>query len=84
MQWWSWILTAVGVFGLWLAGRKDRRGWWVGLCAQLLWIAYAITTRQWGFIVSAFAYGTVFATNIIRWKREDAESDGTDVPVDAE
>lgn len=68
--WWSWVLTAVGVFGLWLAGRHDRRGWWVGISAQGLWISYAIATRQWGFIVSALAYGTVYARNTYLWRRE--------------
>ena len=39
---WSYILTAIGVFGLWLAGRKDWRGWLVGLTAQGVWLAYAV------------------------------------------
>ena len=39
---WSYILTAIGVFGLWLAGRKDWRGWRVGLSAQVLWLAYVL------------------------------------------
>jgi len=60
---------AVGVTGLWLAGRKSAAGWAIGLGAQVLWIAYAIVTRQWGFIVSAFAYGTVYARNWVRWRR---------------
>ena len=43
---WSYILTAIGVFGLWLAGRKDWRGWLVGLSAQGVWLAYAVADRQ--------------------------------------
>lgn len=70
MQWWSWVLTAVGVFGLWLAGRKDWRGWLVGLAAQILWIAYAIVSRQWGFILSALVYGAVYLKNMLAWRRE--------------
>lgn len=67
---WSWILTAGGVFGLWLAGRRNVWGWAVGLAMQVLWVAYAVATVQWGFIVSALAYGTVYARNWIRWRRE--------------
>ena len=67
---WSYILTAIGVFGLWLAGRKDWRGWLVGLTAQGVWLAYAVATQQWGFIVSAFAYGWVYALNIWRMRRK--------------
>ena len=67
---WSYILTAIGVFGLWLAGRKDWRGWLVGLSAQGVWLAYAVATQQWGFILSAFAYGWVYALNIWRMRRK--------------
>ena len=66
---WSWLLTAVGVLGLWLAGRKDWRGWAVGLGAQALWVTYAVATRQWGFLASAFCYGAVFSLNLWRWTR---------------
>jgi hypothetical protein len=48
MQYWSYILTAVGILGLWLAGRKSRAGWAVGLGAQSLWIVYAVVSAQWG------------------------------------
>lgn len=65
---WSYLLTAVGVFGLWLAGRKDHRGWMVGVGAQVLWIAYATATQQWGFYVSALAYGWVYIKNAKAWK----------------
>lgn len=67
-QYWSWILTAVGVVGLYLAGSKSRWGWAVGIGAQVLWFAYAIHTRQYGFLVSAFAYGFVYIRNFRAWR----------------
>jgi hypothetical protein len=70
--WWSFVLTAVGVFGLFLAGRKSKWGWAVGLGAQALWIAYATFTHQWGFYVSALAYGWVYARNFMAWRKADA------------
>jgi hypothetical protein len=70
---WSWVLTAVGVLGLYLAGRKRWEGWLVGLSAQALWLAYAVSTRQYGFIVSAFAYGWVYGKNLRAWRREAAD-----------
>lgn len=70
--WWSWLLTAVGVFGLWLAGRRDARGWAIGLAAQGLWLTYAVSTRQWGFLASAAAYGWVYARNLRRWASRGA------------
>jgi hypothetical protein len=68
--WWSWLLTAVGVLGLLLAGRKLWWAWCIGLGAQVLWIAYAIATDQHGFIVSALAYGFVYARNALRWRAD--------------
>ena len=65
---WSWILTAVGVTGLFLAGSRRSAGWAIGLGAQVLWLVYAITTKQYGFVVSAFAYGFVYARNLRKWK----------------
>jgi hypothetical protein len=70
---WSYILTAVGVFGLYLAGRKSQWGWAVGIAAQLLWFAYAVSTQQWGFIASCVAYGSVYAKNFRAWRREARE-----------
>lgn len=74
MAYWSYILTAVGVFGLWLAGRKSKFGWAVGLGAQALWLSYALTTEQWGFIVSAVAYGWVYSKNFLAWRQVEQEA----------
>jgi len=73
-QWWSWALTVVGVFGLWLAGRRSPWGWAVGIGAQVLWLAYAIATRQWGFLVSCFAYGAVYVKNFRSWRRAPVQA----------
>lgn len=69
---WSWVLTAVGVTGLFLAGSKRSVGWAIGLGAQVLWLAYAITTKQYGFVISAFAYGWVYARNLRKWKADQS------------
>lgn len=66
--WWSWLLTAVGVTGLYLAGSKKRLGWLVGIGAQGLWIAYALATEQYGFLASALAYGAVYVRNARKWR----------------
>lgn len=72
--WWSWLLMAVGVTGLFLAGKKRKVGWAIGIGVQLLWIAHAVVSKQWGFIVSALVYGAVNSINWRRWQREEKES----------
>ena len=45
---WSWILAVIGVTGIFFVGRKTIWGWYVLLFNELLWIAYAINTEQYG------------------------------------
>lgn len=70
MGWWSWLLTAVGVTGLYFAGRKRAVGWAIGIGAQVLWLAYALTTKQYGFVVSCGAYGWVYVRNFRAWSAD--------------
>lgn len=72
-QWWSWLLAAFGLAGIWLAGRKNSAGWLLGAATQLLWVTYAIATRQWGFIATALAYSTMYLHNWRKWRRAPQE-----------
>jgi hypothetical protein len=65
--WWSWLLMIVGVSGVYLTGKKLWWGWLVGILSETLWITYAIVTKQYGFLVAGFVYGTVFAINARKW-----------------
>lgn len=69
---WSWLLTAIGLLGIWLQGDKNKRGWLIGIAAQVLWIAYGVATEQYGFIVSACVYGFFYGRNYLRWRKETA------------
>lgn len=67
---WSIVLAAIGITGMYIAGRKSQWGWFIGLAAQILWIVFAIVTAQYGFILSALAYGTVYGRNWWKWRVE--------------
>lgn len=69
--WWSWLLATLGVTGLWFAGNKSTWGWVIGISVQVLWLVYAISTAQYGFIFSAIAFATVNIRNLIKWKKEN-------------
>lgn len=60
---WSWILGVLGVTGLLIAGSKIWWGWLINLANEILWIVYALSTHQYGFILMAVAYGIVYARN---------------------
>lgn len=70
---WSIVLAATGILGLYLAGSKNVLGWAVSFGAQALWVIFAIVTHQYGFILSALAYGWVYGRNYLKWKRERKE-----------
>lgn len=74
MELWSWVLTAAGASTLYLAGRGTWHGWAVGIFTQSLWLVYAVSTRQYGFIFSVFVYGPLYVINLRktlkRMKRE--------------
>ena len=67
---WSWILAAIGVAGIFLVGRKTIWGWLILLVNECLWIIYAISTDQYGFIVAAVAYGIVYIKSFILWRKD--------------
>lgn len=67
---WSVALAAIGILGIYLAGNRSLWGWCISLAAQALWFIFAIVTQQYGFILSALAYGWVYGRNFIRWRAE--------------
>lgn len=73
--WWSIILAVMGILGIILAGKKKSIGWAVGLAAQVLWFIFAIVTKQYGFMLSAFAYGFVYYGNWRKWHAEERSND---------
>lgn len=68
----DWALAIIGITGLALAGQKRTRGygWMVGIAVQVLWVVYALTTDQYGFLLSAFLYGAVNTVNFATWYRD--------------
>ena len=69
---WSFVLSAFGIVGIILAGSKRKVGWLIGFAVQPLWIVFAITTGQYGFIINAVIYAIVYARNWLLWRAEQA------------
>ena len=74
MSYGSYILAAIGVTGIFFVGRKTIWGWLILCLNEVLWIIYAITTKQYGFIFAAVAYGIVYIKSFIHWRNDDAIS----------
>jgi hypothetical protein len=67
---WSYVLSAIGLLGFWLAGRKVWYAWWINVANQVLWTAYALITDQLGFLLASGVYAYVFTRNAIRWTKD--------------
>jgi len=65
---WSWVLSIVGVCGLFFIGKRQWWGWVIAFSNECLWTIYAIVTGQYGFIFGAIAYMTIHAKNAIHWR----------------
>lgn len=68
---WSFVLSGIGVVGIILAGSKYKVGWLIGFFVQPLWIVFAVTTGQYGFILNAVIYAAIYARNWLRWRRDE-------------
>ena len=73
--WWSFTLTAFGAAGIFLTYRSYTAylGPAIGISIQLVWVAYAIASQQWWFIVSALLYGGSHLYGIRKRQREREE-----------
>lgn len=72
--WWSFTLTAFGAAGIFLTYRSYTAylGPAIGISIQLVWVAYALASQQWWFIVSALLYGGSHLYGIRKRRRERA------------
>lgn len=72
-QWWSWLLAVIGVSGIYVVGNKNMLGWLVLCVNECIWIFYAIATKQYGFIVMAVAYASVYIKSFRQWRLEEKQ-----------
>lgn len=62
--------SALTIWGMWLAGSKNWRGWAVGLGNQALWLAFIIVFGAWGLLPLSVALVFIYSRNLLRWKRD--------------
>ena len=67
---WSYVLAAIGVTGIYFVGSKSIWDWFLLLFNECLWMVYAITTEQYGFIFAAIAYAIVYIRSYVHWSKE--------------
>lgn len=71
----SWVLALSGTAAIYFVGRKHIWAWLWLTFNECLWIFYALSTRQYGFIFAAITYSIVYIKSYRHWKDLDTEKD---------
>lgn len=79
MSLWSWCLDAGGLTSTYIVGKKRWWGWVVWQGVNALWVVYAFTTSQWGFLPGCAIYAVLNWRNMVSWRRGETKQDCCEV-----
>ena len=68
--WLPWLLSAITIYTMFLAGNKSGKTWLIGLANQLLWLLWIIASASWGLLPMNIALWIVYGRNHLKWTRE--------------
>ena len=71
-----WLLSAITIWTMFLAGNKHRNAWAVGLVNQALWLVWIISAQAWGLLPMNAALWIVYGRNHWKWNRSWESTDG--------
>ena len=63
-----YLLSAITIYSMLLAGNKRRGAWIVGLVNQLLWLVWIYLSGAWGLLPMNLALWVVYSRNYLKWK----------------
>lgn len=72
-----WLLSAITVYSMLLAGNKRCGAWVVGLINQALWLVYIFAAGAWGLLPMNVALWIVYARNYWKWSEPRSQSIGS-------
>lgn len=64
-----YLLSAITIYSMLLAGNKKRGAWLVGLLNQFLWMLWIVLTASWGLIPMNIALWIVYGRNYLKWDK---------------
>jgi len=63
-----WLLSAITIYTMFLAGDRKSYTWLVGLANQALWLTWIVASEAWGLIPMNIALWAVYARNHLKWR----------------
>ena len=67
----TWVLSAITISVMWLAGSKRWEAWLLSLFNQVLWFAWIAHERHWGLLPMNLAMFAIAGRNLWKWTRRD-------------
>ena len=61
------MISITTIIYMWMLSRKIKAGLYVGLGAQVLWVAYIIINQAWGLLPLNVALWFICITGILKW-----------------
>jgi hypothetical protein len=68
-----YVLSAITIYTMFLAGGKKKYAWLVGLLNQALWLIWIVTIHEWGLIPMNVALWVVYTRNYMKWNKASAQ-----------
>lgn len=64
----TWIMSAITITGMWLAGNKTPWAWVLGIGNQALWLLFIVQMESWGLLPMLIALLFVYGRNLWKWR----------------
>ena len=65
----TWIMSAVTIATMWLAGNKNPLAWKIGLANQALWLTFIVGKEAWGLLPMCAAITFTYGRNLFKWQK---------------
>ena len=60
-------ISIITIIYMWMLSRKMKAGLYVGLVAQVLWVAYIVINHAWGLLPLNVALWFICISGILKW-----------------
>lgn len=69
MQLVGWVCMCASLFGAWLNAQQDRRGFYVWICTNLVWVVVDVSAGVYSQAALMMVYCGICVYGLVCWKR---------------
>lgn len=66
-----YILSAITVYTVVLAGNNNRNAWLISMFNQLLWLIWIVASNTWGLLPMNITLWIAFYRNYMKWGKKE-------------